>query len=239
MTEATPITPALESWFSERLREERFDQQLVLDLVDILGWDEARAVIESGMPSVRNVRKGVFGEVLAAECIAEFDGYVVPVKKLRSMITSGQSLPGTDVLAFLLDSNGQVARATYIEAKLRTHAEPGVGVEAEQQLARDMSARFPQILLFVANQLYQSQSPLTGAVRGYMMSRERGESLDEFRIHLTWEATAWSDEVLDRIEESPPLLEPLTACAAVVRDLDALVTRVYAAIGVGVDTDGD
>jgi len=112
-------------------------------------------------------------------------------------------------------------------------------VEAEAQLHQDIQARFPHLLVFVANQLYALGSPLTSAVRDYMGSRRRGEDLDEFRLHLTWDGGAWSEAVLDRIEDSPPLLQPLTVCALLIQGLAPLIARVYSSVGVRVDPDDD
>src|SRR5207244_1382443 len=134
---------------------------------------------------------------------------------------------------------GTITGATYIEAKLRTSAAPNAAVEAETQLHRDMQERFPHILTFVANQLHIAQSPLTRAVAKYMRARTRGADIDAFRIHLTWEATAWSEVALHRLDGGPHLLEPLTVSVVVVDGLSDLLRRVYALIGAEVDSDDD
>jgi hypothetical protein len=239
VVEIEPRIAEVEARLTERLREERFHPVLLTTLVEALGWIEAQEAIQEGMPSIPNVRKGVVGEVIAAQCLEEFDGFVVPVKKLRSMLAAGDSLHGTDVLAFKLTKSGSIGSACYTEAKLRTGRDARAAVEAEGQLADDLSLRLPSLLLFVANQLCESGDPIARALADYMRRRRAGDDVDEFRVHLTWDAASWAENVLTRLQEAEERLTPLHVCCVRVAGLDSLIQRVYANLGFALDADDD
>jgi len=239
VVELGPPTTAVKEWLGERLRTERVHPQLVEDLCDGLGWQQAFDTIKGAMPSVMSVRKGVVGELLATDCAISFDGCQVPVKKLRSMIVPGESLHGTDVLAFRLDAAGEIEKAYYVESKLRLFCDRAAAVEAEKQLHRDMAKHVPDILLFVANQMYTANTPLVPALRRYMRTRTGSRQLDEFRISLTFERSVWSEDVLTRLVEADELLAPLSVWGLTIDNLDPLIAALYEELGFEIDPDDD
>lgn len=236
-------TDEIETWMAGRLLEERFSPGLLQDLVGALGWEEAAEAVRSGMPSASTLRKGYFGEVLAAEHLQHFDGYHVPVRKLRYMVASGQSLPGVDVFGVRLGSENDVVAACYMEAKVRTGTDPAAAVLSVKQLADGVSKSVPDILLFVAARLEERGDPLYDAFLAYMHDRAQTARLDEYRSFLTWEQRHWSDRVIENLfehlAESGSHLTPLTVLVTRIDDLDSMIEHCYQLAGLAVDPHDD
>lgn len=237
--ERGPRTDEIETWMSGRLFEERFSPRLVQDLLEALGWDEAAQAVRAGMPTGSALRKGYFGEVLAEAHLEHFDGYSVPVRKLRYMMASGQSLPGVDVFAIKVGIDNDVVTACYLESKVRTGSEPGVAVTSVEQLSDGVSKRVPEILLFVAARLEERTDPFYTTLLAYMHDRAGTQGLDEYRCFLTWEQQRWSERVIENLAESDRRLTPLTVVVAHIDELDSMVERCYQTAGLAVDPDDD
>jgi hypothetical protein len=111
------------------------DPQVTADLLAAAGWAPAIAALRKGRISVR---RGDFGEVLAAEAAEDFDGLVVPVRKLRYQIDPNQTLPGSDVVAFVFSDDGsdELDDLEFIESKYRTNPPTDIAVDAHERRGR-------------------------------------------------------------------------------------------------------
>jgi hypothetical protein len=95
-------------------------------LTDVLGWPDAAARLR---PSRREgIRRGDFGEALTCELLEIFDGYVVPVRKLRYQSDPEQTLHGTDIVAFRITQDGAWYRG--VQERYQGHIRAG-GVDKD------------------------------------------------------------------------------------------------------------
>jgi len=103
-------------------------------MAQALGWEDALSRLRRGR---KEVRRGDFGEAVACDAVEAFDGFSVPIRKLRYQLDPEQTLPGTDVVAFHRNEDGSIADLHFLECKLRTFRDVTVGVEAHDQLSKD------------------------------------------------------------------------------------------------------
>lgn len=112
---------------------------MTADLLEAAGWVVAGAAVATGRISVR---RGDFGEVLAAEAVEAFDDLVIPVRKLRYQIDPNQPLSRADIVAFELEADGEVDGLQFTESKYRTAPSNSVIVDAIDQLEVDRRRQF-------------------------------------------------------------------------------------------------
>src|SRR5712691_11907730 len=98
--------------------------------------------------------------MLICAILEQFHGYKIPVQKLRFKITKGESLPGTDILALKTNIEGLITEVCFIESKLRTSSDNRAAIEGCNQLQGDYNSKFPDMVDFVTQRLYERQDPL-------------------------------------------------------------------------------
>lgn len=140
--------PDLVDGLAQLLASNKADPRVTADLLNAAGWAPAIAALRKGRVSVR---RGDFGEALAAEAAEALDEMVVPVRKLRYQIDPNQTLPGSDVVAFVLDDDGGIDDLEFIESKYRTAPHLDLAVEAHDQLAADRDGGYATTLNFRLN----------------------------------------------------------------------------------------
>ncbi len=147
-------TDEIEEYLAGLLREARFDKEFLEGIADYIGWERTKSeVIAPGFASSEAIRRGDLGEALFLSLAEEFHGYIVPVRKLRFKVRGNQTLPGTDVLAFKLDSDS-ITEVCFVESKLRTAPDNMAAVKGYQQLKNDYESMLPEMLSFVAYVLH-------------------------------------------------------------------------------------
>ena len=223
---------------SSELREARFPPEVLVDYADVLGLTATEALIRSLLPTGYRIRRGYFGEVLAAGCLRDFEDCWVPIQKLRSMISSDQSLPGVDVVGARL-AGGIVEAMVFVEAKVRTSRDVGVVLTAAQSLLEEHAAAFPTILHFVAVQLRQTNDPLYAPFLDYLQRRGQQDTDDAPYIYLLFEKGLWSDEMVSSLDDLEHLPPEFKVVVIEVEGLASLVESAYSSVGIGVDETDD
>ncbi len=233
LSEASSPSDEIKSELARRITDARTDRAFVREAATFLGWDGVRDLMDSVIPTVGTLRKGRFGEVLAQWVLEELHGYAVPVNKLHFALTQNQSLPGTDLLAVKVNTEGtEIVEVCLLESKLRTSADTGCGVEAHDQLVADARQRIPAIYRFTAERLREQGDPLFGAFMEYLRERRQsGGPSDTFRIFLTFDVEPWSETTLVNLHELPPDLAQLAAHKLLVTGLAQLIEDVYGSVG--------
>lgn len=231
-------TPTLESKaeLASLLRQERFDPQFVFAMAQSLGWTRVADAVRAGLSHGQRLRKGDLGEVLLGYLL-EASGYVIPVRKMRSRISSDQSQPRIDVVAMRV-ANGEVTEVCMGESKLRTRLDLHAGTEAYAQLVEECRQDLPEILTFVAARLFESQSPLFDSFGTFLRDRADSPGLEHRVVGLTWSRAEWDERVLQNLEDAgtdPPLDVHVIA----IDDLGSLVTEVFTLAGLQVSDDED
>ena len=89
------------------------------------------------------------------------DGRLVPVRKLRYQIDPNQTLPGADVVGFVMaDESAGIEDLEFVEVKYRTSPPADVAVGAHDQLADDRESGYATTINFLANRLSESDPEL-------------------------------------------------------------------------------
>ncbi len=187
------------------------------------------------VPSRRtSVRHGDFGEVLSIGLIRRFIGNEIPVVKLRIQTDPEQTLHGTDIVGFSINTDElgklRVDYLDFVEVKLRTskYSRPKVATDAHSQLKRDRDAKFSSTLDFLLQRLEQDSPELMEAFEDYLASRGEDEQ-ETYRLILIFEDGIWDDIVLDNLESVQDRLDPLSVDVVKITDLRALIAEAWLA----------
>ncbi len=234
------LSSEVEAHLIDLLRSARFDREFLADMAKIIGWEDVSdAILARNIPTTTKIRRGDFGEALATALLEQFEGYVIPVPKLRYRVTPTQSLTGTDALALRVDPSGAIVEMCFVESKLRTVRDLSAGVAGSSQLAADLDSKLPDILTFTAQRLFERAHPLYGPFRQYLLDRRDTSDRDTARLVLCFDSEHWDERVLDNLEEHEPALPRLVVHAARIREVKVLTERLFAAFHITEITDDD
>ena len=73
----------------------------------------------------------------------------------------------------------------------------------------------------------------------FLASRDTAESIESFRVFLTWEKSEWSESVLENLSEYEIQIKPLDTHVAHIDKLAKIVDDIYARVGLEVTEDED
>ena len=228
----------LHAVLAAELRDTRFPNDLFEECAEILGLEYSAQLVRSVTPTNSNMRRGYFGEMIAARCLQEFDGCWILVQKPSFAITPNQSLPGTDVLAAYVD-NGEITSLIFTEAKVRTARDRNVLLQAAQQAISDSQNEFAPIIGFVLRRLYESDKEAFGSFLNYLNRRRVGTTDDFQYVYLVLERGAWSVDDVSDLDEICPLPSGFRVSVVEIENLAQLVGQSYAWIGMVVDEHDD
>lgn len=238
-TELVAPDVEIKAYISDTLRDETHDPQFLKDAADFFGWDRVRHLIQAGLPTQASARRGEFGEAIAGLIVSVLVGFHIPVRKLRYKISASQSLPRTDVLGIRLDDRGEIDAVCIVESKLRTGADTSYAVSGYKQLHEEVENTLNDILLFVAERLYERSDTLYGPFMRYLRDRSPGVVREDCRLFLTHDARSWNERTLSNLDDESIQLNPLSVHVVLVEDLSALTDELFANIGVEVLIDDD
>jgi hypothetical protein len=201
-----------------------------------LDWDFLAQRLAAGPLALR---RGDFGEVVAMGWLEDYSGLAVPVKKLRLQIRPGQSLVGTDAVAFRIQ-DGAIVGSHFLESKLRTTSAfiTEVAVKAYKQLVDDRVGHFREILQFVHEWLFNFGHELTEPFTVYLEAHQTPDD-DSHEIVLIVEEDHWDHEVLENLDEEAGELPNCTAHVLLAKSLVSLVDKTFAQIGADVIVEMD
>jgi hypothetical protein len=220
-----------DEWLADlarRIMESKTSRSYLERYAPELGWDFVAQRLAAGP---QKVRRGDFGEVVACGWLEDYAMLLVPVKKLRSQINPGQTLPSTDAVAFQI-VDGVVKNAYFLEAKLRTKNVmlTSVARNAYKQLAEDRRTYFREILQYAHEQLYYSNSPLLDAVTDYLKRRTPADE-DGHEIVLILERDIWIEEILTELDEVAGELPNCRVHSLLAEDLATVADQAFAKAG--------
>lgn len=131
-----------------------------------LGKPGAAALIESKLPTTKQIRSGDLGEIFATEWIdAHSGGYQVPIKRLRWKDHRNMPMHGEDVIGIFQDSQSLRLNFLKTEAKSRVSLTAQVLSEARASLDKDGGLPSAHALTFIsARLLEQDNLPLADAI---------------------------------------------------------------------------
>ncbi|MGO4704119.1 Hachiman antiphage defense system protein HamA [Dyella sp. 2RAB6] len=131
-----------------------------------LGKPAAAALIESKLPTTKQIRSGDLGEIYATEWIeAHSGGYHTPIKRLRWKDHRNMAMRGDDVIGILQDPQSQRLQFLKTEAKSRATLSAQVLTEARAGLDKDGGLPSAHALHFISARLLElGNLPLADAI---------------------------------------------------------------------------
>ena len=206
------------------LASAKSDPAVTADLLNAVGWTAAVADLRDGRTAVR---RGDFAEAIAAEACEDIDGRLVPVRKLRYQIDPNQTLPGADVVGFVMaeESDG-IEDLEFVEVKYRTSPPADIAVDAHDQLADDRESGYATTIKFLANRLSESDPELYGDFLTFLGERDVKDSWHT--VALSFEATNWSEVIAENLDELGEHLPELWLRILPFENAVALIDEVYA-----------
>lgn len=131
-----------------------------------LGKPEAAQLIETKLPTTKQIRSGDLGEIYATEWIdAHSGGYYAPIKRLRWKDHRNMAMRGDDVIGIYLDAQSQRLSFLKTEAKSRSTLNTQVITEARAGLDKDGGIPSAHALSFISARLLEMHNiPLADAI---------------------------------------------------------------------------
>lgn len=131
-----------------------------------LGKPAAAALIESKLPTTKQIRSGDLGEIYATEWIdAHSGGYRTPIKRLRWKDHRNMPMRGEDVIGILQDPQSLRLQFLKTEAKSRAALTARVLTEARAGLDKDGGLPSAHALHFISARLLElGNLPLADAI---------------------------------------------------------------------------
>lgn len=131
-----------------------------------LGKPATAALIESKLPTTKQIRSGDLGEIYATEWIdAHSGGYRAPIKRLRWKDHRNMAMRGDDVIGIRQDPQSQRLQFLKTEAKSRAALTAQVLTEARAGLDKDGGLPSAHALHFISARLLELNNlPLADAI---------------------------------------------------------------------------
>jgi hypothetical protein len=233
-TEHSALTEAVATYMVQLLVDELIGLDFIDLLANALGDEATLKWVRDSTPARPTMQRGDFAEVLTGALLIEFDGYEVPIKKLRYRVSADDSLTGGDVLALRTDVDGNILGTCLAESKFRSTPARHVAVDAYKQLEKQAGQALPDIYRFVTQRLLETGNPLGAALLTFLGSGSNDE-LTEYRIELVWDLDAWREDVLEELDDLEPSLSPLTVDAVRVDGLVHLVNELLIRTATGAE----
>ncbi len=206
------------------LARAKSDPTVTAELLDAVGWTTAVADLRQGRIAVR---RGDFAEAIAAEACEDFDGRLVPVRKLRYQIDPNQTLPGADVVGLVMaDESSGIEDLEFVEVKYRTNPPANIAVDAHDQLADDRASGYATTIKFLANRLKESDPELYSDFLTFLSERDVKDSWHT--VAISFEATKWSEVIADNLDELEKHLPELWLRILPFENAVALIDEIYA-----------
>jgi len=201
------------------------DPQEYRQNLEALGYSESAREIDQ-RPTDPNTRKGNFGEILASEYLRQYEGYTVPIYRLRYNPNPNSSMKGDDVLAFKFgESDGQEREVLVVEAKVRRCFASAVVREAYKQLKAGPRPQ-PTSLVFVANTLRrEGRDNEASEVLTFLQRFSSHRLMQRYMIFLVMENRP--RDPFRCIQEQETLIENLVCCNLSISNLNDFVNAIF------------
>ena len=216
--------------FKNILIQNTLDYDILKQLAESLGWEKTKQeFILKTIPKKKNMKKGRFGEILSSSILEEFHNYSIPIHKLQYVISTDQSLPGTDLIA-IKKNDSEILEMCFVEAKVRTGYDINAISEAFEQLENDIHDGIPTMLRFVMARLAEKKDPILQLMINYHLSRRIDR--DTFRIVGLYDKKHWNEKSLTNLTKiTSGFRNKLVVDVIQMNDLKNKVEQFYKSIG--------
>jgi hypothetical protein len=210
----------------------RTEYEILLEDAEEAELDILRKYIEEEvLPANSRIstRIGNFGEILAAKFLMEFEGFWLPIYKLRFREKRDWSMRLTDLCLIKTDGLPRPF-VSYGEVKTKSAGcNLQLGVEGHASLAKDDALANPEILHFICTWLYETGQQ----EEGDFLSRIRLGKLEYDTRHdlfLVHDRRCWSEEILDNLEacELDGRLVDFSVKIVLIAELRRVIDAAYA-----------
>lgn len=173
-------------------------------------------------------RIGNFGEVLAARCLIDFEGFTLPIYKLRFREKRDWASRLTD-LCLIKREDGKNPNICFGEVKTKTSGtDKRLALKGHESLGKDDALSAPEVLRFISQNLYSAQkyddARLISDLRLKRINYTKRHDL--FLVH---DADTWSEEVinnLNKIELNENLVD-FSVRVVLIKNLKDLIKQSY------------
>ena len=214
------------------------EYEILLEDAEKVGLDILKKYIEEEVLPARDripTRVGNFGEVLAAKCLMEFDGFWLPIYKLRFR-EKDWAMRLTDLCLIKVDG---LARPFVCYGEVKTKSAGcnlQLAVEGHASLAKDDALANPEILHFICIWLYETGQH----EEGDFLSRIRLGKLQYDKRHdlfLVHNRDNWSEEILDNLEvcDLDERLANFSVKVVLIAELRRVIDSAYARAWIGAE----
>lgn len=230
------------TYIGRLLVEYHGDPQLIADDLAMLAQDSGsvglnlvKEYIEKRIlpkPTANITRIGNWGEILASQCMVEFNEYSFPVYKLRFREKRNWAMRLTDLFLIKFPSSGNPI-ICYGEVKTRSKLKYGkrvkrVAIEAHDSLKKDDALTDPEILTFLRSLLYLNKRRREALFLGQIQNRLTPYEVTHM-LFLVHESEIWKEEILEELEKHQidNRLQNLSVVILRVTNLGQLIDIAY------------
>ncbi|MFN5514428.1 MAG: hypothetical protein ACK5CA_06705 [Cyanobacteriota bacterium] len=198
--------------------------------------EQVLPVPASGIKGVARI--GNFGEILSSYLLMTFQGFSLPIYKLRYREKQSWAMKLTDLCLINRDESLSKPLVCYGEVKTKSakNCDTNIGIEGHDSLIKDDALEDPEILKFFCTILYSSQQ----YEEADFFSRLRLGKIEyekQYNLFLVHEKTTWRDEILDKLDAHPLDGRLANFCVSVVliQQLREVIDESYTRAWKGVE----
>lgn len=168
----------------------------IADILKMFGKGKAAQYLRNKLPSLRRIRSGDLGEVLATEYIRGHTFYVVPINRLRWKDHRNMPLRGDDVIGISIAADDEALSFLKCEVKSRKSLSANVVKLAREALNANGGMPSPHALAYISDRLHEmGQDDLSDRILGAQL--QAGISANQVE-HLLFTFSANAPEKLLR-----------------------------------------
>jgi len=215
------------------------EYEILLEDAEEVKLDILKTYIEEEILPAKDrisTRIGNFGEILAAKFLMEFEGFWLPIYKLRFREKKNWAMRLTDLCLIKVDDLPKPF-VCYGEVKTKSAGcNLQLAVEGHSSLAKDDALANPEILHFICVWLYETGQHKAGD----FLSRIRLGKLEYDKRHdlfLVHNRDDWSEEILDNLEacDLDERLVDFSVKVVLIAELKWVIDSAYARAWIGVE----
>lgn len=208
---------------------------ILLEDLDVLNLSIIKQYIENHILPAQTggvkglARIGNFGEILSSMLLMNFQGFSVPIYKLRYREKQSWAMKLTDLCLINRDETLAKPLICYGEVKTKSSQyNSNLGIEGHNSLVKDDALQDPEILKFFCTILYNSNK----FEEASFFSRLRLGKIaydKQYCLFLVHEKETWRDEILEKLDAHPidNRLENFCVSVVLIQGLRKVIDESY------------
>lgn len=169
---------------------------------------------ETGVKGLARI--GNFGEILSSHLLMSFQGFSLPIYKLRYREKQSWAMKLTDLCLINRDESLTKPLVCYGEVKTKSaRYDANLGIAGHESLVKDDALEDPEILKFFCTILYNNNKYDEATFFSRLRLGKIGYD-KQYHLFIVHEKTTWKDEILDRLNTHPLDSRLTNFCVSVV-----------------------